>query len=216
MNPVCQRYLGRFGTRAPFARVWEHARFVVLDTESTGTDPRRDRLVSIGAVAVVRGQIELDDSFATVLPVSHNTSAVTLHGITREAAATGVPEEQAIGDFLDYIGDAILVGHHIGHDIILLDAACQRHHGCQILNERLDTLELTLRLAGAGAFAAATPTDDLRSLDSLCTFFGIVPHDRHTASGDAFLTAQILLRLLRKAHALDWLTVRELQAQAAD
>jgi DNA polymerase-3 subunit epsilon len=40
------------------------------------------------------------------------------------------------------------------------------------------------------------------SLDALCETFGVVPHDRHTAGGDAFLTAQVFLRLLRAAKAV--------------
>jgi DNA polymerase-3 subunit epsilon len=48
------------------------------------------------------------------------------------------------------------------------------------------------------------------SLDDLCEMFGVVPHDRHTAGGDAFITAQIFLRLLRAAKAVGRLTLESL------
>jgi DNA polymerase-3 subunit epsilon len=59
-------------------------------------------------------------------------------------------------------------------------------------------MDLTLHLERDGAFAGRPPIRQF-TLDSLCDLFGIIPHDRHTASGDAFLTAQVFLRLLRLA-----------------
>jgi DNA polymerase-3 subunit epsilon len=61
-------------------------------------------------------------------------------------------------------------------------------------------MDLTLHLKDAGAFSDMRMAEGF-SLDALCETFGIVPHDRHTAGGDAFLTAQIFLRLLRPAAA---------------
>lgn len=192
---------------------WEHARFVVLDTETTGLDVRKDRMISIGAVGVFRREIELSDSFEIMMPIAYNTSSVTVHGITREEAEeTGVPEDQALAHFLDYLRDGIIVGHHIGHDIEMLSEACQRHFGFRLENESVDTMDLYLRLEDVGAFAHL-PKLDKFSLDALCRHFHIVPHDRHTAAGDAFITAQIFIRLLRKAWAVDFLTVGDLTAR---
>ena len=57
-------------------------------------------------------------------------------------------------------------------------------------------MELTLNLERDGAFEGRDSIADF-SLDGLCSMFGVIPHDRHTASGDAFMTAQVFLRLLR-------------------
>ena len=59
-------------------------------------------------------------------------------------------------------------------------------------------MELTLHLEADGAFQGDDSISDF-SLDGLCNMFGVIPHDRHTASGDAFMTAQVFLRLLRLA-----------------
>jgi DNA polymerase III subunit epsilon len=59
-------------------------------------------------------------------------------------------------------------------------------------------MDLTLHLERDGAFKGMPPIRHF-TLDSLCEMFGVAPHDRHTASGDAFLTAQVFLRLLRLA-----------------
>ena len=58
---------------------WDDIRFVALDSETTGLDPRRDRLITIGAVAVVGGDILLDDAFEVMMPVRYNTASVTVH-----------------------------------------------------------------------------------------------------------------------------------------
>jgi DNA polymerase III subunit epsilon len=190
--------------RARFERSWkdeapiEQVRFVVLDCETTGLNPRTDRIITIGAVAVRDAEIVLGDSFESLLRVAENTAAVTVHGITRDESLKGVEESEALEDFLDYLQDGVIVGHHIGHDIASLDAAYARHWDLSLLNRSLDTMDLTLHLERAGAFAGRPPIRKF-TLDALCEMFGVIPHDRHTASGDAFITAQVFLRLSRLA-----------------
>jgi DNA polymerase III subunit epsilon len=196
--PFIDRY------RSIFENTWSddapvaHLRFVVLDSETTGLNPRTDRIITIGAVAVVDGDIVLNDSFDALLKVTKNTAAVTVHGITRDESRKGVEEPEALEGFLDYLKDGVIVGHHIGHDIAALDVAYERHWGAKLLNRSLDTMDLTLHLERAGAFAGRPPIRKF-TLDALCEMFGVIPHDRHTASGDAFITAQVFLRLVRLA-----------------
>ena len=176
----------------------DNVRFVVLDSETTGLDPRRDKLISIGAVVVQGGEIRLDDSFEILLQVAYNNSSVTVHGITRDEAREGFTEREGIEMFLEYLRDGIIVGHHIGHDVEALSCALERHFGTRLTNLSLDTMDLALHLEADGAFAGR-PMAQGFSLDGLCDMFGILPHDRHTAGGDAFITAQVFLRLLRAA-----------------
>ncbi|MCG6861878.1 MAG: 3'-5' exonuclease [Chromatiaceae bacterium] len=190
--------------QASFASTWagdaplRSVRFVVLDCESTGLDPKRDSIVSIGAVAVSEAQIILADGFETLLKVSHNTAATLIHGITREETFNALDEREAMQGFLDYLRDGVIVGHHINHDLAMLNAACERHFGVRLRNRHLDTMALTMHLQTDGAFAHNPPIPGF-SLDALCERFEVIPYDRHTAAGDAFLTAQVFLRLLRYA-----------------
>jgi DNA polymerase-3 subunit epsilon len=169
-------------------------RFVVLDSETTGLD----RLITIGAVGVVGGEILLEDVFDAPIEVQYNSAAVTVHGVTQQESRGGVTEEEALERFLAYLGDGVIVGHHIGHDVATLNAGYERHSGFSLRNRSLDTMDLTLNLEKDGAFAGRDSICDF-SLDGLCNLFGVIPHDRHTASGDAFMTAQVFLRLLRLA-----------------
>ena len=173
-------------------------RFVVLDSETTGLNPRTDRIVTIGAVAVQNGEIMLEDSFAALLELARNSEAVTVHGVTRDESRGGLAEPDALARFLDYVRNGVIVGHHIGHDIATFDAGYERHWGFSMANRSLDTMDLTLNLERDGAFAGRPPIRHF-TLDALCGMFGVIPHDRHTATGDAFITAQVFLRLLRLA-----------------
>jgi DNA polymerase-3 subunit epsilon len=195
---IAQTYLASFESTWPEDAPVELVRFVVLDTETTGLDPRRDRLITIGAVAVRDGEIYLDDAFEVMLRVAYNNSSVTVHGITRDEAMEGMEEPEALELFLEYLADGVIVGHHIGHDIEALNCACERHFGLTLKNRSLDTMDLTLHLNDDGAFNDR-PMPEGFSLDALCEMFGIAAHDRHTAGGDAFLTARVFLCLLRAA-----------------
>jgi DNA polymerase-3 subunit epsilon len=173
-------------------------RFVVLDSETTGLDLRRDRVVTIGAVAVNDAQIDLSDVFDALLTIDHNQSSVTVHGVTRDEARGGAGEQEALLEFLGYLRDGVIVGHHIGFDIDMLDAACERHFGITLRNRYIDTMDLTLEL-DALMPNAADPAQQGYSLDALCARFGVLPRDRHTAAGDAFMTALVFLKLLSVA-----------------
>jgi DNA polymerase-3 subunit epsilon len=196
--PFVARYRACCAASWPDEAAIDRVRFVVLDSETTGLNPATDRLITIGAVAVIDGEIRLDDAFAALIKIARNTSAVTVHGVTRDQALEGVDEPVALERFLDYLGDGVIVGHHIGHDIATLDAAYERHWSVRLANRSLDTMDLTLHLELAGAFAGRPPIKQF-TLDALCGMFGVIPHDRHTATGDAFITAQVFLRLLRLA-----------------
>jgi DNA polymerase-3 subunit epsilon len=198
LSDFIDRYKAHFDRTWPASAPVNEVRFVVLDSETTGLDPRKDRLITIGAVAVVNGEIVLEDSYEALLKVAHNTSAVTVHGVTRAESLGGLDEPEALEQFLDYVRDGVIVGHHIGHDVETFNAGYERHFGFRMSNLSLDTMELALHLERDGAFAGQDQFHNF-SLDALCGRFGVIPHDRHTAPGDAFITAQVFLRLLRLA-----------------
>lgn len=209
-SPTLRAYRACFETAPADNIPAKQVRFAVLDCETTGLDARLDSIVSIGAIGVQEGQICLDDQFEALLKLSHNSASVVVHGITREEAGLrGVGEAQALEQLLGYLGNAVIVGHHIGFDIEVINKALQRNFGLSLQNRWLDTMELTLHLEKDGALslpeqrhAPDLPEPARRqdfSLDGLCRLFGIAPHDRHTAAGDAFITAQIFIKLLRLA-----------------
>lgn len=187
----------------------DQVRFIVLDSETTGLDPRKDRIITIGAIAVIDGDVVLDDVYEALLKVEYNSSAVTVHGVTREESLDGLDEPVALEQFRAYLGDGVIVGHHIGHDVDTFNAGYQRQGGQHMPNRSLDTMALALRLEADGVFAGEEPFRSF-SLDELCDRFGVVPHDRHTAPGDAFMTALVFQRLLRFAARAGRVTLGQL------
>ena len=196
--PFISRYRQCFNATWSDDTAIDNVRFVVLDTETTGLNPHTDRIITIGAVAVQNGDIVLNDSFEALLKMTQNSSSVTVHGVTRDESRTGMDEPEALERFLEYLKDGVIVGHHIGHDIATFDEAYDRHWGFRLFNRALDTMNLALHFDKAGAFSGRPPIKRF-TLDALCDAFGVIPHDRHTASGDAFITAQVFLRLRRLA-----------------
>ena len=199
MSPSIDSYKQAFADTWTDGSPVEQVRFVVLDSETTGFSPVLDRILTIGAVAVRDGEIRLDDSFDALLRVTGDVGPVAVHGVTPDQTSRGYEEAEALERFLAYLRDGVIVGHHIGHDVSMLDAGLERMGtDVRLLNRTLDTADLTLHLAQDGAFAGIRLPGHL-TLDTLADLFGVIPHDRHTASGDAFITALVFLRLLKLA-----------------
>lgn len=215
MKPEIQRYTEINQYPLSLRANWEKFRFVCIDSESTGLDPRKDRIISIAGVGLASGEICLWDVFSIIVPVAYNTASVTVHGITREESAEGVEEPEALARFLDWLQDGVIAGHHIQHDLTLLNTALEKHHSLQLRNVVIDTMETFLAIRELGGFNTMGEPKGY-SLDALCDLFHVVPHDRHTALGDAFLTAQILLRILKEASKLGEWNLRDLHAWYAN
>ena len=143
------------------------------------------------------GEILFEDSFDALLKVEREY----LGGDRSRRYARREPRasrsRRRWSRFLDYLGDGVIVGHHIGHDIATFDAAYEalgrRAAQSQPRHDGPDPASRT-----RGAFAGRPPIRRF-TLDASASMFGVIPHDRHTASGDAFITAQVFLRLLRLA-----------------
>jgi DNA polymerase-3 subunit epsilon len=182
-----------FGGAAPVAR--RSARGGVFDCEASGLDPARDRLFSIGAVAVRDARIELGDSFHAVLRQETPSSAenILVHRIGADAQRAGRPAGEALGAFTAYIGDGFPVAFHADFDSKLLG----------IPGPWLDLARLAPALYPESART-------LRALDDWLHAFGIAALERHDALADAYATAQLLLVLLAEAERQRAATVGEL------
>ncbi|GMQ25850.1 hypothetical protein Aoki45_25320 [Algoriphagus sp. oki45] len=190
-----KEYLERNAQKIPGIRTLDQLEFVVLDTETTGFDLKKDQLISFGAVKIKNRKIQVSESVELRLkqksPVSQS---VRIHGILGDEKALS-PEEFAEKS-IRIIGNSILVGHHVQFDLEMLLQVYRPFGLGQFPNPVLDTLSLCMRLDhGPLADYSQIKAEDY-SLDSLCQRFRIETDDRHTASGDAFLTAQLLQKLL--------------------
>ncbi|HEX5363339.1 MAG TPA: 3'-5' exonuclease [Gallionella sp.] len=166
----------------------EGGRFVVVDVETSGLNLAHDRLISIGAVAVVGGRIALGDSFSEVLQQqsASDRQNILLHGITGTAQLDGRPAADVLLDFLEYLGDAPLVAFHVTFDETMIRRALREHLGISFKRPWLDLAYLmpALRPELARRY---------RSLDDWGGHFDIRNELRHNALADALATAELFL-----------------------
>ena len=115
-------------------------RYVVVDVETTGLNLMQDRLISIGAVAVVNGKIALGDSFYVVLQqlAASEKGNILLHGIGSTAQLGGEPPADALLAFLDYLGKSPLIAFHVTFDETMIRRAMKDYLGYSFKHTWLD------------------------------------------------------------------------------
>lgn len=166
-------------------------RYVVFDMETTGQDWKEDVVLSIGAIGSTNNAIDVGDFFEVALLqdkfVSQSTSGKTLIKESTEK----VVEAEAMIRFLNFIKDSTLVGHNINLDIEMLNLALKRLDLGRIKNQFMDTNVLYQRWKNL-------PEDSQSSLDEVCDMLKIKKNEMHTASGNAYITSLIFLKLRNK------------------
>jgi DNA polymerase-3 subunit epsilon len=200
----------------PAAPAPDEARWVVLDVESSGLDPHRDRLLAIAAIGVQitpdRALIAPGDSFEVVLKQPDRTTAdkdnILVHGIGLGAQRSGMPPAQALSAFEQFVGASPLVAFHAAFDRALIERASRAHLGRSGRHAWLDLEPLA---------AVLHPQVRARALDDWLAHFGIGVAVRHQAAADALATAELLLKLWPAVRAQrprpDFRAVQALAAQ---
>ncbi len=193
-----QSYLDENKDRIPGIRSIDQLTFTVLDTETSGLDPAKDTILSFGAVKIQQSIIKVDQSVEWY-PNSENsgTKTMAIHGLV--SVKNTLTKEEFARKLLSYLGSSILVGHHIGFDLEILKSLLKPFGFNQFKNPVIDTYQLAIRLEKGPLVDFNSFKQEEYSLDPLCKRYGIELDDRHTAAGDSFLTALLLLKLLAKA-----------------
>ncbi|HEY2935886.1 MAG TPA: exonuclease domain-containing protein [Gaiellaceae bacterium] len=180
----------------------EDATYVVVDLETTGLSPGRSRICEIGAVRVARleeaGTFELLVNPGERLPAAIAALTGLADGELRRAPGAA----SAVGRFLAFAGDAVLVAHNARFDLAFLDREVERLTGRRLAAPVVDTVWLARRLL-AGRTSRC-------SLAALAHFFGTDARPCHRALPDAQATAEILLALIGLAQERGARTVAEL------
>ena len=190
------------------------ARYAVIDSELTGLDPRRDSIVSLGGIRIREGRIVLADRFyEEVQPASALTaSSIVLHGITPEDVRGRPGIGAVLEEFSAFCSTDILIGHFVELDLGFLRAAYAKAGLPPIANPVLDTWPLydwmssrTPEDGGPGLPRLKDPR-----LPALAQALGIHFLDSHNALGDAYVTAQVFQRLLRRLERWGIMTTTDL------
>lgn len=196
------------------------ARWIMIDVETTGLDPRSDELLCVAAMAIDMRhdapQLVVADSFEVVLRQSSPTAShdnVLLHGIGWGQQRQGRPAHEALSQLSQWVGDSPLLAYHAAFDRQVLQQAFKRQRMAQPPWAWLDLADL---------LPAAFPKVQARSLDQWMQALGVHCVQRHQAAADVWASAQLFLKawprwqsqglsswdaLARKADEVRWLRV---------
>ncbi len=163
----------------------------VIDTETTGLDPTKARIVEIAAVRLVAGRLAPEKTFRRLVhpdvPIPPSASAV--HGID-DATVGDAPTFAVVWPELStFLGGAVLIGHSIGFDLAAFKQECARAGLTFRAPRSLDTQLLA---------QVAAPNLAGYTIEQLANWLGVSVAGRHSALGDAVTTAQIFVALVPK------------------
>ena len=163
-------------------------RFVVLSTETSGLSLEKDVILSIGAFSVINNSIIIADSFETILAqykFFHDNGISNEFTLETKMRKLGEPE--AIKAFLEFIGNSVLVGHHIDFDVEMINVALERLGCGRLKNEALDIDVMHRKLTDIN--------NKQFSLEELCDIYKIPQSDRNSSTEDAYKIALLFLKL---------------------
>ena len=188
----------------------DKARLVVVDVETSGLNPRKDRLLEIGAVALESLRLMPGSVFSAVVRHEQASSRenILIHGIGPTQQCAGIDLDEALTAFLEFARRDVLVAFHAEFDQAVLERAARRNLGIRLPNPWIDL---------AGLAPALYPEARLNPapLDDWLAYFGLHARRRHRAGDDALATGELLLIMLSRARSRGITTIAELRESAA-
>lgn len=190
-----RRTAARLNENMPMGNI----RYVSVDTELTGLNERRDSIVSIGAVRMVGGRIDLGDSFyRLVRPDTELTAkSIVIHEITPAEVMEKPDISAVLSEFINFCGEDVIVGYCLPIDMSFINREMKRVFGKQTKNEMLD-VRLLWEWVGKRHSTHKAFSSPMRepSLYEIAKRLDIPVGGAHNAMMDAFITAQIFQRFI--------------------
>jgi DNA polymerase III epsilon subunit family exonuclease len=181
--------------------------FVVIDVETTGLQPSRQRIIEIGIARFMRGANQ--HAWESLCNPERRIPAyiVKLTGIDDEMVREAPAFSSIAETVVELLGDAVIVGHNVDFDLGFLNEELKRAGWLPVVNDRLDTLALASRLVPG----LRKPT-----LAAVAQHFGLrgSARGRHRAGTDAAVTGEVAVGLLRLARDAGYQSLEELKAIA--
>jgi len=163
--------------------------YTVFDTETTGLDPAAgDEIIQIGAARLVNGKLLRNECFEQLVDPKRSISqaSIPIHGITPDMVAGKPTIDEVLPAFHSYARETVLVAHNAAFDMRYLQLKEERV-GLRFDQPVLDTLLLS---------AVVHPNQESHRLEDVAERFGVTLIGRHTALGDAMVTAEVFLKLI--------------------
>ncbi|WP_417843825.1 exonuclease domain-containing protein [Thalassospira sp.] len=194
--------LAQFYDIAPVApeRRISDIEFVALDLETTGLNPKRDEIISVGWVLIRNRGVDFSSAqHFLVRPTKDVTeSSAVIHGILDSHLADAPDIETVLRQLLPVLAGRVLLAHHAPIELGFLGRACKKLYGASLQLPTVDTLVLALRdihRQGIPFKSGALKLQNLRKLHNL------PPYRAHNALTDAIATAELFLAQINKRDA---------------
>ncbi len=176
-------------TRSMDERLLSELSYTVFDTETTGLNPSQgDEIIQIGAARLVNNKLLKQECFEQLVnpgrPIPPAT--IPIHGIHPEMVVGQPRIDEVLPAFHAFAQDTVLVAHNAAFDMRFLQLK-EQQTGLVFDHPVLDTLLLS---------AVVHPNQDSHRLEAIAERFNITVVGRHTALGDAMVTAEVMLRLI--------------------
>lgn len=184
---------------------WREARFITIDVETTGLDPKRDELISFAGVPIEAARIVISESVhGLVRPRAASLGSSTkIHGLRKEDLAAAPQAPEALAPLAERMRGRIPVVHASWVERTFL-----RKAGCPLTRRIVDTAVLW-RLLSVERGEADPGTC---SLSAIAGALGLPAHQPHTAEGDTLTAAQVFLAMATHLEAHGHGTVRSLSS----
>ena len=156
--------------------------YVLVDIETTGLSPIEDEIIEIGAIKVKNNLIV--DTFNQLIKVNRRLSLfiTNLTGITNEMLETGKIPTKVYHEFINFIGEDIIIGHNINFDLGFLSNKCKKYINYNLTNDYIDTLYIARRLI---------PNSINYKLGTLAKLFNISYEGAHRGLKDVEITYEL-------------------------
>jgi DNA polymerase-3 subunit epsilon len=179
--------------------------YTVFDTETTGLDPKGgDEIISIGAVRIVNGRLLRGETFDQLINPMRSLpwKSIQIHGIQPDMLEDQPTIGEVLPQFYRYADKTILVAHNAAFDMRMLQLK-ESASGIRFTHPVLDTMLLS---------AVVHPGQKDHNIEEIAQRLGIRIVGRHTALGDAIVTAELFLKLIPLLQSQGIVTLKEARA----
>ncbi|MBD5802352.1 DNA polymerase III PolC-type [Azoarcus sp. Aa7] len=194
-------------SRALDDRLLSELTYTVFDTETTGLNPSQgDEIIQIGATRIVNGKLLRQESFEQLVDPCRYLSpeSVQIHGITQEMVKNQPTIEAVLPAFHAFAEDTVLIAHNAAFDMRFLQLK-EEATGIRFDQPVLDTLLLS---------AVIHPNQESHRLEAIAERLNLPILGRHTALGDAIVTAEVFLKMIPLLAAMGIRTLRQAREAA--
>ncbi len=160
--------------------------YVLVDIETTGLSPVQDDIIEIGAIRVENNKMV--ETYNQLININRSLPPfiTNLTGITDDMLKTGKMPAEVLQEFVDFVGENVIIGHNINFDLGFLCDKCRKYLNYNLNNDYVDTLYLARRLV---------PNSINYKLGTLANYFHISYEGAHRGLKDVEITYEVYNKL---------------------